>query len=452
MKGFKLLFAVLIAIVSCISVRSNAELKVGSAKMDITPDLPCYLGGYYMAGQAESAHDPLYARAIVISDGQNTVALVETDLIMMNGYLSSEIKQEIESKLSIPSGNVTITSIHTHTGPEGFYEEYGKYPKIVDMNMKKKIEQGIFNAINEAQKKMAPAEVGTAYIDLTGLTHNRHSDEYPVDSRGFLLLARNKDGKLIAGLLNFASHAILAPAQALMISADWPGVFTATLDKKMNGGVFLFLQGAEGDITPAGAKGEGWDKVNDYGMQMASAVASHFSEVKFTSDFPVGGKAVELTLPVRKQKISAEFRNAIPAKIEAIQKSDLPKQKKDKKIAWLRERAGLESFLQPMFKTMKRVKNGETKTYAQALKLGDSYVVTFPGEPTAELGMKIRSELAPAKVAVLGLTNDHLAYMTSQTMFEEGGYEAGMSLIYPDSVDKIIETDLALVKELGQGK
>jgi hypothetical protein len=362
--------------------------------------------------------------------------------------MADEVKKEIENRLGIPPRDVTITAIHTHTGPEGYYEEFGKYPKVVDMDMKKKIEAGIIAAVEEAVKKMVPAEIGDAYIDLAGFSHNRHSGKFPVDSRGFLLLAKNKDGKLIGGFLNFASHAIIAPAQDLMISADWPGVFTAALDKKMDGGVFMFLQGAEGDITPSGADGEGWDAVNSYGSRMASAAASHFSDIKFSSDFPVDGRLEEMTLPVRRQKISSVYRNAIPAKIEEIQKSDLSKGEKDERIAWMQGRAGLESFLQPMFKTMKRIKNGETKTYAQAMRLGDSLLVAFPGEATAELGIKVRDELAPRKVVVLGLTNDHLAYLTSQEMFDEGGYEAGMGLVYPESAAKIVETNLKLAKQL----
>jgi hypothetical protein len=121
---------------------------------------------------------------------------------------------------------------------------------------------------------------------------------------------------------------------------------------------------------------------------------------------------------------------------------------KKQKIGWMRERAGLESFLQPMFKTMKRAKNGETKTWTQALLLGDTLLVAFPGEAVAELGIKIREDFAPKKVAVLGVTNDHLAYLTTQKIFDEGGYEAGMALVYPDSSYKIVDSLEKMAKEL----
>jgi len=430
-----------------------ADLRAGTAKEDITPALGCYLGGYYVSGMASAVHDPLYARALALSDSGKTIIMVQMDLIMVGGVMSGEIRREVEKRTGIPSQNVTLTAIHTHTGPEGYYEEFGKYPRVIDLDMKMKIEEKTIAAIEAAVKNMVPAEAGTAYIDMTGLAHNRHSSA-PIDNRGLLLLVRGKDdGKLIGGFINFASHGIIAPAEQGMISADWPEVMNGIIDKQMNGGMFLFLQGAEGNVTPDGYDGKGWDGVNDYGTKVAAAVIKQFDKVtKFSSDFPVDGMQEELVLPVKKSKILTEFKKSIPAKSEEIRKMNISDNDKEQQIRWMNDRANIEAFIIPIFKTMKKIKNGETRTTVQALRLGDTLLVALPGEAITELSFKIRKDLEPNKVAVLGVTNDHLAYLTTQEVFDEGGYEAGMSLIYPDSAMKIVDSGIRMAKELASGK
>ncbi|MFA6450364.1 MAG: neutral/alkaline non-lysosomal ceramidase N-terminal domain-containing protein, partial [bacterium] len=403
----------------------------------------------YISGTASAIHDPLYARALAMSDGGKTVVMVEMDLIMVNGYMSNEIKQEIEKRTGIPPQNVTLTAVHTHTGPEGYYEEFGKYPRIVDLKMKMKIEDATVAAVEAAVKAMIPAEAGSAYIDMTGLAHNRHSGD-PIDNRGLLLLVRDaKSRNLIGGFINFASHGIIAPAEQGMISADWSEVMNGIIDKKMNGGYFLFLQGAEGNVTPAGYDGKGWEGVADYGAKVANTVLKQFDKVtEFTSDFPVDGRLEELVFPVKTSKKLTEFKKSIKEKTEEYKKSSLTPDEQNARIRWMNDRANIEAFIIPMFKTMKRIKNGETHTWAQSIRLGDTLLVAFPGEAITELAFKVREDLAPKKVVVLSLTNDHLAYLTTQKVFDEGGYEAGMSFVYPDSAMKITEALEKQAKEL----
>ncbi len=448
----KILIVFLLGMALFASCPAFADLKAGTAKEDITPALGCYLGGYYVSGTASAVHDPLYARALALSDGGETIVLVEMDLIMVGGVMSGEIRQEVEKRMGIPPRNVTLTAIHTHTGPEGYYEEFGKYPRVIDLDMKKRIEEKTIAAIEAAVENMVPAEAGTSYIDMTGLAHNRHGSA-PIDNRGFLLLVRGRDnGKLIGGFINFASHGIIAPAEQGMISADWPEVMNGIIDEQMNGGVFLFVQAAEGNVTPDGYDGKGWDGVTDYGTKVANAVLKQFDKVtEFTSDFPVDGRQEQLVLPVKKSKILSEFKKSIPTKSEEIRKMNISEAEKEQKIRWMNDRANIEAFIIPIFKTMKRIRKGETNTTVQALRLGDTLLVALPGEAITEISFKIRKELEPRKVAVLGVTNDHLAYLVTQDVFDEGGYEAGMSLIYPDSAMNIVDSGIRMARELASG-
>ena len=49
---------------------ASAELRAGAATADISPDQwPIYLRGSFYKKPAESVHDPLHARTIVLDDG-----------------------------------------------------------------------------------------------------------------------------------------------------------------------------------------------------------------------------------------------------------------------------------------------------------------------------------------------------------------------------------------------
>lgn len=437
MKMVSSILILLAAVIIPCSAR--AELKAGTAKAEITPAVGCYLGGYYFAGRSTGVHDPLHTRVLALNDGTNTIVLISNDLIMTGGVFANDIKQEIQKRTGVPPSNVVISAVHTHTGPEGYYEEFGKYPKEYLPEMKLEMESKIVAAVGEAINKMVPAQAGTLVFEIGDFSHNRH-DGTLIDKRVVLLVVRDMAGNPIGGFLNFAAHPIMAPAEQQQMSADWPGVFTVEVEKYLGGGSFLLLQGAVGNITPAGAKGDdGWQQLTDYGTRLAGVVLGKFDSVQTTSDFPLAGRLETMVVPVRSARSASEYRKQIPEKTKQIQASGMSKDEQDQKIGWMKDRAGLEAFLQPMFKTMKRVVKGRTETCIQAMRLGDTLLVAYPGEVVTELSQKIRDDLAPRKVVVLGLANDHLAYLTTQKIYDEGGYEAGMSLVYPQTSMEMTE-------------
>src|SRR4051812_19483123 len=77
-----------------------AELKAGVARVDLTPPLRMKspLGGYgeRMNRPAEGVHDRIFAKALVVSDGQKKFAIVTCDML----GLAPPMKPAIVERLS----------------------------------------------------------------------------------------------------------------------------------------------------------------------------------------------------------------------------------------------------------------------------------------------------------------------------------------------------------------
>jgi len=58
-----------------------AMLKSGAAMVDITPPLGARIEGYFQLRIAKDVHDSLFAKPLVLDDGETKLAIVVCDLL-----------------------------------------------------------------------------------------------------------------------------------------------------------------------------------------------------------------------------------------------------------------------------------------------------------------------------------------------------------------------------------
>ncbi|MFP3904063.1 MAG: hypothetical protein ACLFWB_07460, partial [Armatimonadota bacterium] len=92
-------------------------MQIGFHITDITPPLGVEMAGHFVERHASEVHDPLTAHAMVLCDGDTTVALVGTDLVGMPDRVAQSARKRIEDLTGIPPKNVMIWATHTHAGP-----------------------------------------------------------------------------------------------------------------------------------------------------------------------------------------------------------------------------------------------------------------------------------------------------------------------------------------------
>ncbi|MFQ6043535.1 MAG: neutral/alkaline non-lysosomal ceramidase N-terminal domain-containing protein, partial [Candidatus Poribacteria bacterium] len=103
--------------------KSQSSLRVGIARADITPPVGIPMVGFAGRGPSIGVHDPLFATALVVTDGEKTAALIGCDLLDLSATVVAEARREINARLEIPPMNVTISCTHTHYGPDSYRSE-----------------------------------------------------------------------------------------------------------------------------------------------------------------------------------------------------------------------------------------------------------------------------------------------------------------------------------------
>ena len=248
MQLARILAAVVVGSLPAVGAQA-AELRAGAAKVDITNR------------QAGPVNDPLYAKALVLSDGATTLAIVTVDAVAIGeiGYIGNDylpkVRARLEKELGIKPANVLINASHCHG--------------IVCAD----VDERTVKAVKQAAANLVPVTVGAGTGHENRIMENRrlklkdgreadvrHAYSLPPDAEvaavgpvdpqiGILRLDR-KDGRTLAVVYNFACHPIQGVPSGAN-TADVTGFASQVIEDNLGeGAIALFLQGCGGDINP----------------------------------------------------------------------------------------------------------------------------------------------------------------------------------------------------------
>jgi hypothetical protein len=402
---------------------AQAQLRAGVAKVNITPDVQAMqvpLGGYTArkAVPATGVHDPVYARALVLSNGETKVGIVSVDLCFLPADIRAEVLKRVQAS-GMPgwdAAHLFLAATHSHTAPDPLAMHRGNtfsmkgWPRF-DARLLTFTADRIAEAIVTADKRQTSARMGSAVTPAKGWNRNRRG-ETTTDPDLTLLKITHDDGRPLAVVVVFAAHPTLYDDKMLAISADWPGAMEQEVEKSWNSGeaVCLFLNGAEGDASPDGMAGQTpEEKIADYGANLAKIVTRLLKVADAKSDVPLAAWTQPVNLPPRKP--NALFLLAAAQFGASVQQA-------------------------------KQLVNGlmPEQTQLSFVRVGDLLLMGFPCEPTGELGLEAKAAARKAGFgtpAVVALVNDWLAYALTPEQYRAGKYEAGMSF-YGDQLGPIL--------------
>jgi hypothetical protein len=408
-----------------------SELKAGVARVDLTPpqELHSPLGGYgeRMNRPAEGVHDRIFAKALVLAEGDKKFALVTADIV---GF-PPPLKPALVERLGAPwtKDRLMLLASHSHTSiemnainPQNTFQipQIGIHnPRVYAFVMEQ-----LTKVVQSAEQHLVPVNVGTSSISLEGWNRNRRGGTV-IDKQLTLTRVDTLSGKPLAVLVNFTAHPTFMSAEDMLFSGDWPGHLQRTLESLIGEGVTaMYYNGAEGDQSPVGRGDAGpsrWERAERYGRDLGIVAWKQWLDTKTSLDVAFDYHLHTIALPERAWH--PDFMKTGGAEYGLNEKL-------------------LQEMLPVMFPA-------EVDTIS--LRLGDLLIIGIPGEMAATLGMKIKSEAAKitgAKHPVIGgLADAWISYMLPAEEYKRGGYESSVSFYGETLGDTMVAGAIAGVAE-----
>jgi len=206
------------------------NLKAGVARVDVTPPVGIHLGGFAgRIGPSQGVHDPLYAKALALSDGDETAILVVADILSLPRDLVEGVRASIQGITGVGKGGVMVAATHTHSGPETIGIKAGLDDPYISAYLKV-LEKYLSGVAYMAWRNMAEARIGGGRGDAV-IGFNRRKRENSIDSEVGVIRVDDNEGNPLAVVVNYPCHAVVLGPENLLISADYPGYVNAVLER-----------------------------------------------------------------------------------------------------------------------------------------------------------------------------------------------------------------------------
>ena len=423
-----LIFGLFLSVTSpTFSRAESVAVMVGTAKIDITPELPIHLSGFESRKiEATRAETRLFARALAIgSDEQKPAVLITLEVIGVGAETSEVVATALRRQHGIPRERLALSVIHTHTGPalsdvlpfmfasDLPTEETARIGRYTAELRVKLIQLATDALANRQLSHLAWAQgtVGFAAqrrVVVDGLWKSFGvTPEGPVDHAVPVLRVTGVDGAVRAVFLSYACHCTTLNGSDNYVHHDWAGDAAQRLEAKYPGAIALVALGCGADANP-----------NPRGVP---AVAEHGSSLAQEVERLLGGTMVPLgpLTTAKYREVPLEFDRVVSR--EELQQRV---QSKNRPAAY-----AASQFLQQL-DSGRPLPTGLTLP-VQTWTFGDDLTWVFlGGEVVSEYALRLRRELDGARLWINAYSNNVPCYIPSQRMYAERGYEVDGSMDY----------------------
>ncbi len=418
----------------------RAEWKAGVAVKVITPDRPMWMAGYASRDKpAEGKLTELYVKALALEDprGQRFV-LLTSDLVGIPRSLSEPVAEAVRKRVGLPRERLMLTVSHTHCGPVLRDSLHTMYDMPPDEAKKvgpytDKLQETMSDAIVRALDDLKPARLsfgkGTARFAVNrrkptdkGFINSAYP-EGPVDHAVPVLTVETAEGKLRALVFGYACHN--TTLSFYQWCGDYAGFAQKRLEDRHPGVTAFFWMGCGADANPL-PRGK-VELCQKYGRELADAVEDVLA-ARQTSIVGAGAaKYATVALP-----------------FETIPGRDKWEADRRSKTFSVRNRA--DHYLK-LLDSGKKIDRQYRHYPVQVWQLGDLTWIALGGEVVVDYSLRLQRELGRDRpLWVAGYANDVMAYIPSQRVLKEGGYEGDTSMIVygmptkwgPEVEDKIV--------------
>tara|TARA_R110002111_G_scaffold257026_1_gene324923 strand:- start:59950 stop:62073 length:2124 start_codon:yes stop_codon:yes gene_type:complete len=461
-------------LISCLALflpsHAFAELQAGATIVDVTPTkFPVLVNGSMTSRSVSTVKTKVNARAIVVADGEERLAIVVVDSCMLPRPLLDEVKTLAAQRTKIPADHILISATHAHSAPSSL----ACLGTDADPEYVPFLRGKLIDAIAAAEANLEPAQVGWGSenaADYTALRRwilrpdrlrndpfgnptvratmhagtdwdNAVGESGPEDPQLSLISFRAKNGRPIALLANFSMHYFGDGA----LSADYFGLYCNGLQEQLGKTeikdappfVAIMSHGCSGDIyrrdyTKPKDQWAITDDINEYAQGLIKITMQAYKNIKYLQDADIEMAENRLQMNYRvpnkqllewSQRIVKETGDRLPKTTEEI---------------YAREQVILHE-------------RQTTEIVTQALRIGDIAITTTPNETYALTGLKLKRQSPLTKTMVIELANGGDGYIPPPEQHLIGGYNtwaarsAGLEVL---AEPRIVESDLQLLEKV----
>lgn len=397
------------------------EWLVGIDRIDITPPNGVWMAGYASRKQpAERRIHPLWAKTIVMTDKlNNRAAIITLDLLgdNFNRTLADRIRTRIGTLTRIQPHNILFNFSHTHSGPVTAVTNGALITYNIDKLHQSRVnrytqtlEHQIVSLVTRASKHMQPAEFAFTQGQAS-FARNRRTpvgQTGPVDYSVPVLKITSPTKQPLAVLFGYACHNTTYGGDTLRFNGDYAGFAQIALEEKYPNMTALFMMGCGGDINPE-PRGR-----PELAQQHGASLAASVNHALKGPLHPVSGP-----LTTRLERIDLPY--VVPPT-----ESELEIRRDDGDIYDQR-------LTRRLLKILRSGKSLPTSyPYpVQVMQFGnDLSLVALGGETVVDYARRLQRELKGKRIWVAGYSNEVFAYIPSERVLIEGGYEGGLAMKY----------------------
>lgn len=427
------------------AVMSN--LKVGFARVDVTPQMGTPIAGYFKERYAEAVLDALEVNAVAIDVNGKKVVLLSVDHCGLKIEAITYFKGLIKEATGLSEDCIIISVTHTHTGPITEMDSKNVFVQKYVEFLGTRIRDCAMFALNDLKDAKMGWKVGSApnvaFVRRFRMKDGKVRTNPGIGNPDILapigdvdervnVLRFDREGAQSVVIINFGNHPDVVGG--CKISADWPGFARRILERSIPGVKSMFINGAQGDVNHVNVNatlGELNDLENDFddvlrgygharhiGNVVAGAVMQVFDKVNYVDVDEL--KVVEKT-------ISVPSNMPDPKDMPLAHKyNDLHNAGKDEEIPF---KAMELTTVVAEAGRMVRLENGPDHFDMKitGVALGNIAFITIPGEGFTYIGRGLKEAKGWDLVLPCILTNGSYGYFPTQEAYDEGGYEARSS-------------------------
>jgi len=300
-----------------------------------------WLGGFHNGRPAMGVHDDIWARALVLDQGETRIAVVVVDLVGWfygNVVLTREMLQE----QGIDVDYLLISATHNHEGPDtmglwGKTAISGGYDPVYGLQVRQASVDAVAAAIADLRQveSLKVGAVDASTYSANGLSNIIRDSRDPkvIDELLRAALLTDTNGETIVTLSYFGNHPEAMADENVLLTSDFPGPLRDYLESGVTyqesnyhregyGGMSIFINGAVGGLmTPLGVtivdrENVSWqdytfERMDIFGKVMAEMAMDAIDGASPVTDLSISVTSSVFELPVDNYGFQGMFLSGI---------------------------------------------------------------------------------------------------------------------------------------------